>query len=445
MDKDLLTIRWVTFVAFVSVAALYLFPRIETGAASLLSAALLIVLAAAFLTWSLEASLRYLVRRLSPQIESPGSAREKETAALRHLHSATAQQELPALLADLLETLRPAVGAEMAFFWLPDGLPGGLAAPVLLPAEQDSDDAPAASFTPGFLAGIWQSVSASTDPLALENLTFSRGRTRPALLAVPLAWRDEPPVGLLLLGSHAALDLDERQVLLVQTLAGEAALILQNARLMVRVEYQAVMEERARLAREIHDGLAQTLAFLKIQAAQMHYFLQQGKLDRLEETLVSSRQTLGEAYQEARQAIDNLRLLPETSTRDWLLHLARDFESATGLSVETSMVGLAHELPPTVQAQLIRIVQEALANVRKHAQAERVKVSAIEQGGSLLIEVADDGLGFDPQQAGVEAHYGLTGMRERADMIGALITVEGRPGAGTTVRLQLPLGTREKP
>lgn len=445
MDRDLFTIRWVTFVAFVSVAALYLFPRIESGPASALSAALLILLAAAFFTWSLDASLRYLVRRLSPPLRAAEPAREMETVALRHLHSATAQQELPALLGDLLETLRPAVGAELAYFWLPDGLPGGPAAPLLLPIETAREETQGASLSPGLLTGIWQSVSASTEPLALENLTFSRGRTRPALLAVPLAWRDQPPVGLLLLGSRQPLDLDERQVLLAQTLAGEAALILQNARLMLRVEYQAVMEERARLAREIHDGLAQTLAFLKIQSAQMQYFLQQGKMDRLEETLASSRQTLGESYQDARRAIDNLRLVPETSTREWLLRLVRDFESATGLPVETSFVGLEHELPPTVQAQLIRIVQEALANIRKHAQAGQVKLSAVERESSLLIEVADDGRGFDQQEAGLETHYGLMGMRERADMIGADITVEGRPGSGTILRVRLPLGTREQP
>jgi two-component system nitrate/nitrite sensor histidine kinase NarX len=264
-----------------------------------------------------------------------------------------------------------------------------------------------------------------------------------ALLAVPLAWRDEAALGLLLLGSRRSLDLDERQLLLVQTLAGEAALIVQNARLMVKVEYQAVIEERARLAREIHDGLAQSLAFLKIQAAQMQYYLQQGKFDRLDETLAASRQALGEAYNDARRAIDNLRIVPETRTREWLLRLASDFQAASGIPIETSLVNLEHELPPTVQAQLIRIVQEALANVRKHAHASRAALTAVERAGVMVIEVSDDGQGLESGEAGAEAHYGLIGMQERAEMIGAVLSVEGQPNAGTSVRLQLPLWTGE--
>jgi two-component system nitrate/nitrite sensor histidine kinase NarX len=286
-------------------------------------------------------------------------------------------------------------------------------------------------------------VAASREQLALENPGLGEEKARMALLVIPLAWRDEPPVGLLLLGSRRPLNLSEQQVSVVQTLAGEAALIVQNARLMVRVEYQAVVEERARVAREIHDGLAQTLAFLKIQAAQMQYYLEQGKFDRLEEALVASRQSLGEAYQEARQAIDNLRSLPETSTRDWLLRIAHDFESASGLQVDTSSLNVERELPPAVQAQLIRIIQEALSNVRKHARARRIVLSAAEVGDSLVIEVRDDGAGFDPAQAGAEDRYGLLGMRERAGMIGAEIGVESLRGSGTAVRLHLPLGERE--
>jgi two-component system nitrate/nitrite sensor histidine kinase NarX len=274
-------------------------------------------------------------------------------------------------------------------------------------------------------------------------LALSEHKPRVALLAIPLAWRDEPPVGLLLLTSRRPLDLPEGQVLLVRTLAGEAALILQNARLLVRVEYQAVLEERARLAREIHDGLAQTLAFLKIQAAQMQYYLKQGKLDRLEETLAASHQSLGEAYQDARRAIDNLRSLPETSTREWVIRIAQDFGTSSGLEVDTSNLDLERDLPPTVQAQLIRIIQEALSNVRKHARARRVALSASEGRGALVIEVRDDGAGFDPAQADVDSRYGLLGIRERASMIGAEIELESHPGGGTALRLHIPLEERE--
>jgi signal transduction histidine kinase len=443
MDRDLITVRWVTFVAFLSVAALYLFPRVENRPASYISAGLLILLAAAFVTWSIETSLRYLVRRLSPAAPPRTGDREREIVALRRLRSTTAQQELPAILRDLLVILSPAVDALFGCFWFPEGLPGGPSAPLLLSQSGEGVTAQMSSLTPSFLSGVWQSVSASADPLALHSLSFNRGNRQIALLGMPLAWRDEPAVGLLLLGSDHPLDLDEHQLLLAQTLAGEAALIVQNARLMARVEYQAVVEERARLAREIHDGLAQSLAFLKIQAAQMHYYLHQGKLDRLDEMLGGSRQALGDAYNDARRAIDNLRLVPETDTREWLVRLAGEFQASSGIPVATSLPELEHDLPPTIQVQIVRIVQEALANVRKHARASRAELTCREREGCLMIEISDDGQGLESGEGAAETHYGLIGMQERAEMIGAELIIEGQANVGTTVRLELPLRAPE--
>jgi len=445
MDKELLSIRWVTFVALTSIAAIYLFPRIEGEPRSLIIACFLIVLAAGSLSWAVAASLSYVVRHVSPSSapHSDDKRREREATALLQRQSSTAQEDLPSILRELSESLRAAVGADLAIFWLPDGLPGGLMSPILLPAVGPDGPYGAESLTPALLGGIWQSVQHSREPLALESLPPRDVRTRVSLLAVRLAWRDAAPVGLLLLGSQRPLELSERQALLMQTLTADAALMVHNARVMVQVEYQAVVDERTRLAREIHDGLAQTLAFLKIQSAQMQYFLQQGRLDRLQETLAASHQTLGEAYQDARQAIDDLRTPPETSTRDWLLRIARDFEASSGLPVDSSSVCVEYELPPTLQAQLIRIVQEALSNVRKHAHASRVILSVEQRGDNIVLEVRDDGLGFDPAHAGGEARYGLTGMRERAAMIGAELQVEAQPGAGTRVRLHLPLPVEE--
>ena len=442
MERDLLTIRWVTFVALVTTAAIYRLPRLPASPGLLAANGFLILVAAGFLTWAVEASLRYLVRRLSPATGKV-TQEEGETNALRLLQQSTGQQDLPALLGELSGSIRSAAGADYALFWFVDGFLGGQQSPAFLPFEP-SEDAPDIQFlTHSFVHGIWRNVSTWGDPLALESLGLRPEMSRISLLAVPLAWRNEAPVGLLLLGSRRPLDLTERQLLLVRTLAGESALIVQNARLLVRVEYQAVVEERSRLAREIHDGLAQTLAFLKIQAAQMQYYLREGKLDRLEETLTASQQGLAEAYQDARRAIDNLRSRPETSTREWLLRIARDFESASGLPVDTSRLQLEGELSPTVQAQLIRIVQEALSNVRKHSRARGVALSSSEQAGRLVIEVQDDGAGFDPGQSDADSRYGLLGMQERARMIGAEIEVESRPGSGTAVRVHMPLAEGE--
>jgi signal transduction histidine kinase len=98
---------------------------------------------------------------------------------------------------------------------------------------------------------------------------------------------------------------------------------------------------------------------------------------------------------------------------------------------------------PEVQAQLVRIVQEALNNVRKHSRASMVRISLRNWGGDLLLEINDDGQGFDPDDIPPVAQYGLRGMRERAELIGADFQIISQPRSGTTVRLNLPMYFQE--
>ncbi|RME88332.1 MAG: GAF domain-containing protein [Anaerolineae bacterium] len=202
-------------------------------------------------------------------------------------------------------------------------------------------------------------------------------------------------------------------------------------------EFRAVIEERARLAREIHDGLAQTLAFLKLEAARMKEYLERGQEGNLVQTLEGFYRTLSDAYLDARQAIDDLRRVPTSCLPDWLHQVAEDFEALTGIAVAVE-ADVQRELSPGVQAQLLRIVQEALTNVRKHAHARSVVLAAWEAEDALFLEIRDDGVGFPPQVA-CESRYGLRGMRERAEMIGADFQVISQAGQGATVHLRLPL------
>lgn len=239
--------------------------------------------------------------------------------------------------------------------------------------------------------------------------------------SVEAARRTLPPFDLQ--GTRLALD-DESEALLAQ------------------LEYKAVLDERTRLAREIHDGLAQTLAFLKMEAARLQSYVTEGELDAVARTLQACYQTLSDAYLDARQAIDDLRHVPDEDLGDWLALTAADFETLTGLEVDVSKVHLSHEFAPTVKAQLIRIVQEALNNIRKHAQACTVTISASECEGEATLEVHDNGRGFMTEELQPASQYGLRSMRERAESIGADFQVVSAPGAGTTVRLRVPL--REK-
>jgi two-component system nitrate/nitrite sensor histidine kinase NarX len=373
-------------------------------------------------------------------------SRDQEMAALLYLQAETSpKSDLAILLNSLLENVQRALDVDFALLYIPGGIPRQISsAPQLFTCTKSEASADSVIPDQPFLEGIWKSVLTSGQTLALENAAFKKHAKWKTLLAVPLVWRGEEPLGVLLLGSNSAQAFAQRHQALLETLAGQAALLIQNARLMVQVEYQAVVEERTRLAREIHDGLAQTLAFLKIQASQMQNYLARGELERLTSSLQASYRTLSDAYIDARQAIDNLRRVPAISLSAWVRQVASDFEQSTAQRVDLSGFDLAVDYPANIQAQLIRIVQEALSNIRKHARAQTVSIQGREEEGFVLIEIRDDGCGFSPENVDGHSRYGLVGMRERAESIGADFQITSRPGGGTVVSLRMSVAVKEE-
>lgn len=370
--------------------------------------------------------------------------RDQEMAALRYLQTASApRSDLSRQLNDLLAGVQKALDTDFALLYIPGGIENGMADSPLLLSRSRPDDAVELPDLP-FLEGLWKSVLASNRSLSLENVTLDGRAMWKVLLAVPLTWQPATQAGVLVLGSNSAQVFAHRQRVLLETLAGQAALLIQNARLMVQVEYQAVVDERTRLAREIHDGLAQTLAFLKIQASQMQTYLTRGDTERLSSTLQASYRTISDAYLDARQAIDNLRRVPSAGLQDWMQQVAEDFQQSSSIPVRLAAFEVRAEFSPNVQAQLIRVVQEALSNVRKHAQATQVSISARERQGLMLLEVRDNGVGFSPDTVNEAARYGLRGMRERADSIGAEFQITSRSGEGTTILLSVPAPIKEE-
>lgn len=372
-------------------------------------------------------------------------ARDKEVAALLYLQTATtSKSDLAALLASLVENIRKTLDVGFALLYIPGGIPGQILSGPKMFASQDQAEAGLNSMPDqAFLDGIWQSVLASGHSLALENYPPDKKSSGQTLYAVPLNWQDQGPEGMLLLGSSIGQVFALRHQSLLETLAGQAALLIQNARLMVQLEYQAVVDERTRLAREIHDGLAQTLAFLKMQSSQMQMFLARGDIERLTSMLQSNHRTLADAYLDARQAIENLRRNPSSNLSGWVRQVASEYESSSGQKVNLSEFALEVDYPANVQAQLIRIIQEALNNIRKHAQAEQVTLRGSQNRDSLVIEICDNGRGFSPEQVGGNARFGLRGMRERAESIGADFQIASQPGSGTVVSLRIPIAVKE--
>ncbi|TLN03046.1 hypothetical protein FDZ74_14925, partial [bacterium] len=185
------------------------------------------------------------------------------------------------------------------------------------------------------------------------------------------------------------------------------------------------------------------LAFLKLTAAQMQNYLGQGDYPRLNLAIKQSYQALSEAYIDTRKAIDDLRLGPQEDLRGWLAQLAQDYERDYAIPIRNEIAGDIPTLPSEIQAQLLRIIQEALNNVRKHARATEVALHVHPWEQDLVFEVQDNGCGFSLEEVPEVSRYGLRGMRERSAAIGADFQVISQPGQGTTVRISLPIPQQE--
>lgn len=230
---------------------------------------------------------------------------------------------------------------------------------------------------------------------------------------------------------------EERQHL--EALASHLASAMEGLRAQALERESAVAQERALLARELHDSIAQSLAFLKIQVGLLRGAIRRADdgasaraLDELDAGVQESTADVRELLLHFRTRTNAEDIVPALRTT------LRKFEHQSGLSAQLRLRGDGLPLAPDVQIQVLHVVQEALSNVRKHARAQAVRVD-VRQGPAWQVEVRDDGVGFDPDaSAAGELQVGLRIMRERAERIGATVAVESRPGAGTLVRLTLP-------
>lgn len=290
-------------------------------------------------------------------------------------------------------------------------------------------------------------------PIVVHDLPHECRFVRPQILergfrtycALPLRHREEI-VGVLGVASKDPDKLSgERELRLLVGIGERVALAIANARLHERVLDGAVLEERMRIARELHDGLAQVLGYINTQTLAVKRLLATGRAEEARGELDAMEDAARDVYGDVREAILGLRMsLPRQGLVPALRGYLDEYAPMSGvqLSLEADERVELLELPPEVEIQLLRVVQEALANVRKHARATHAAVRLALADGELAIEIADDGQGFDPR---LEAHtgwprFGLQTMRERAQALGGRFAVESGPGAGTRVRVSLPVG-----
>lgn len=265
-----------------------------------------------------------------------------------------------------------------------------------------------------------------------------------SLLAVPILSRGQVLGNLYLTEKEAAPEFSPEDEATLGRFATQAAVAIENARLHRQVKALAIAEERERIAREMHDSLAQVLGYVNTKAQAAQELLRNGQQERAAAHLGQLAEAARTAYADVREAILGLRttLGPEQGLLDALKEYVARWQEQSGVRAELEAPeGLEVALPPAAELQLLRIVQEALANVRKHSDASHAWVRLQARAGWLEAIVEDDGRGFDPAAPGRGAfpRFGLATMRERAEAVGGRLELDSEPGRGTRVIAHMPV------
>jgi signal transduction histidine kinase/HAMP domain-containing protein len=359
-------------------------------------------------------------------------ARNEELVALNTLAgSLTRSLDPHTILGDALETLRavlPVVAARG--YVLVAGQPRALAHWSADGKSELSDD----------LATI---AAAATEG---RDLAMRPGASGP-LIGLPLEAGDTV-LGAIALVARPGWRLAGRTRTLLRAVSDQVGLALRTAELSAEGRELAVLEERTRLAREIHDTLAQQLTAIVLQLEAAEAFIGRDE-ERAHGVVVVARDLARSALQEARRSVWNLRPAPLAATglvAAIQLEVKR-WQARTGIPAVVLTRGLPVPLAVAPQAEvaMFRILQEALSNVARHSRAEHVEVVLEECDGSLCLTVEDDGEGLEVSRTAGPDSFGLLGMEERAKLVGAELELSGAPGQGTRVIVRLPLGVGAAP
>ena len=325
-----------------------------------------------------------------------------------------------------LELLAPL--APRAVIWPPDGRLDAAQLPALADLRRRSPRLVRRRELPPPERGVWK-----------------RQGIRSALL-VPLANPGDGPDGLLVVASRKKGGFSRGRVRAYQTVGAQAALALENQRLVERARHSGELGERERLAHEIHDTLIQGFAsiVMNLEAAE-------GSLERdpasVRRHMDDARRNARENLAEARRIVWALqpRALEQAPLPQALARLVGKWSEGGTASASVTVTGATRPLPPEAEVTLLRAAQEALTNVRKHARASRAVLTLSYMDDRVALDVRDNGVGFAPDGAyallgeGGATGFGLKAMRERAERAGGALLVESEPGSGTTIAVELPV------
>jgi signal transduction histidine kinase len=303
---------------------------------------------------------------------------------------------------------------------------------------------------------ILQDILTSGTAVLISDLNAHPEGTVPANGCAEASWMGVPlfargnVAGLFALSKHEPNYFNEGHVELVEAMSSQASVVVENAILFEQMQISTVRmqllsrrlveiqeSERRHIARELHDEAGQTLISLRYGLRLLEREISKGHN-------VSTR--VAALMMETDAAIDGLRRLASDLRPASLDHLGlepalrqllRSTSSNTGLKVQFKARGFTSErLPLTVETALYRVVQEAVNNVARHANATRVDVFMEHRGDRVMVMIEDDGAGYEPDRVGGD-HFGLLSMRERAQALDGSLTVESAPGAGTTIVVEV--------
>jgi nitrate/nitrite-specific signal transduction histidine kinase len=274
------------------------------------------------------------------------------------------------------------------------------------------------------------------DAQQLQGYPWIKGLV--SLLVVPLKV-DTKVIGILNILNKPG-ELTQEDMRIIDLFADQAAIIIEHVRLQYQAEQLAVLEERQRLARELHDSVTQALysVTLYADAARMAFSAQ--KWDALERNLQEVRNMAREAMYDMRLLVFELRpfMLETEGLASALRTRLAAVEGRSGLKTEVLVEG-ERRLPIKFEEELYRIAQEGLNNVVKHAEATQVQIQLKYDENTVSLEVMDDGKGFEPEAATQSGGFGLQGIKERVQQLGGTMKIESVPLKGTRLRVRIPL------
>jgi nitrate/nitrite-specific signal transduction histidine kinase len=278
---------------------------------------------------------------------------------------------------------------------------------------------------------------------ALASALASGGEEFQTWTSVPIKSKGRA-FGVMCLASKERQGLEANEQGVLAAVGQQVGVAIENAELYEQVKSIAALKERERLGRELHDGLAQVLGYLCTRNKVAADLVASGETRRAEAQLQEMQKTMEEAYQDVRESILGLRMTvsPNRGLGSALKEYAHKFTLQTGIRVNLIWSGDDHiERVPEAEVQLLRIIQEALSNVRKHSGARQAWIRFEPNAESATVTIEDDGKGFDPTSVtqNGQPHFGLQTMRERAEGVGGSLQVWSQSGQGTRVVVTLPL------